>query len=73
MLVKRVSGCSTARWTSRQTNLSEALRISTPGSRPVSVSTWNPLQMPSTGVPALALATTSRMIGECAAMAPQRR
>ena len=39
------------------------MRISTPGSRPASHSTWKPLQMPSTGVPALALATTSRMIG----------
>ena len=54
-------------------NLSEALRISTPGSRPDSHSTWKPLQMPSTGVPAFALAMTSRMMGECAAMAPQRR
>ena len=52
---------------------SDALRISTPGSRPVSHSIWKPLQMPSTGVPDLALATTSRMIGECAAIAPQRR
>jgi hypothetical protein len=71
--VKIVSVRSTLRLTSRHTNLSEALRISTPGSNPVSVSTWKPLQMPSTGVPALALATTSRMMGECAAMAPHRR
>ena len=47
--------------------------MSTPGSSSVSVSTWKPLQMPSTGVPRLALATTSRMMGEWAAMAPQRR
>ena len=30
-----------------------------PGSRPASSSTWNPLQMPSTGSPCFARATTS--------------
>jgi hypothetical protein len=29
--------------------------------------------MPSTGVPFFARSMTSRMIGECAAIAPQRR
>ena len=47
--------------------------MSTPGSSPDSVRTWKPLQMPSTGVPAFARRTTSRMIGECAAMAPERK
>ena len=54
-------------------NLSVAFRINTPGSKPASVKTWKPLQMPSTGVPAFARATTSRITGECAAMAPERR
>ena len=47
--------------------------MSVPGSSPVSVSTWKPLQMPSTGVPRFAFATTSRMTGVCAAMAPHRK
>ena len=49
------------------------LRISAPGRRPLSHSTWKPLQMPITGTPASAARTTSSMIGEKRAIAPQRR
>ena len=54
-------------------NLSPAFFINTPGSSSASVSTWKPLQMPSTATPLSAAALTSRMIGEWAAMAPERR
>jgi hypothetical protein len=64
---------STVSGTSRQTKLRFELRISAPGSRPVSVSTWKPLQMPITGVPRSAASTTACTTGERAAMAPQRR
>ena len=47
--------------------------MSAPGSRPLSHSTWKPLQMPITGTPASAARTTSSMIGEKRAIAPQRR
>ncbi len=50
-----------------------ALRISAPGSRPASVSTWKPLHTPSTGTPRPAAATTACMIGLRAAIAPERR
>ena len=52
----------TSRPTGRQTNLSPALRISAPGSMPVSVSTWKPLQMPSTAPPLSAWALTAGMM-----------
>ena len=54
-------------------NFSEALRISAPGSSPASVRIWKPLHTPRTGVPRLARSATARMMGECAAMAPQRK
>ncbi len=44
-----------------------------PGSRPASVSTWKPLQIPTTGPPAAANRPTASMIGEKRAMAPGRR
>ncbi len=44
-----------------------------PGSRCASHSTWKPLQMPSTGSPSRAAATTDSITGENRAMAPQRR
>ena len=50
-----------------------ALRTSAPGSRPASQRIWKPLQMPSTGRPRSAAATTSSMIGAGLAMAPARR
>ena len=59
--------------TGLQTKLRPALRIRAPGRSPVSVSTWKPLQMPSTGTPRPAASATARMIGERAAMAPERR
>ena len=46
---------------------------SAPGSRPASVSTWKPLQMPTTGPPARAKARTASMTGEKRARAPGRR
>jgi len=66
-------GFFTSSETGRQTNFNSALRIRTPGSIPASVSTWKPLQMPSTERPFSAFVFTSRMIGDCAAIAPQRR
>ena len=54
-------------------NLSVALRMSTPGSNRASVSTWKPLQMPITGTPRAAASFTACMIGERAAIAPERR
>ena len=58
---------------SRQMKEPWSLRMRPPSSRCASVSIWKPLQMPSTGMPAFAAATTSVMIGERLAMAPQRR
>ena len=46
--VKALSAVSTVNATSRQMKLSPAFRISAPGSSPSSVSTWKPLQTPST-------------------------
>ena len=53
----------TTRSTSRQTKRPWWLGRRTPGSSPASHSTWKPLQMPSTGPPAAAKASTSRIIG----------
>ena len=64
---------STLSQTSRQTKCRPALRVSAPGSRPASQSTWKPLQMPSTGMPRPAAATTSPITGANFAIAPQRR
>jgi hypothetical protein len=64
---------STCSLTSRQTNLSEALRMRTPGRSPASVSTWKPLQTPSTMTPRATRSAMVFMIGERAAMAPERR
>ncbi len=71
--VHTVSTDSTrSRW-SRQTKVWTSLRINAPGSRWASHSTWKPLQMPSTGVPAPAARTTSLITGANRAIAPQRR
>ena len=59
--------------TVRHTNACPALRISAPGSSPASVSTWKPLQIPSTGTPRPAAAITACMIGLRAAIAPERK
>src|SRR5262249_17972497 len=61
-----------SRW-SRQTNRRRSLRISAPGSRCDSHSTWNPLQIPSTGSPPRAPSTTRSITGANRAIAPQRR
>ena len=50
-----------------------SLGSSAPGSSPASHSTWNPLQMPSTGPPASANSCTDSITGEKRAIAPQRR
>ena len=71
--VNGVSVCSTRTRTSAQTKSSDALRRSTPGSRPASQSTWKPLQMPSTGPPSSANARTASIAGAKRAIAPQRR
>jgi len=54
-------------------NRDQALRISTPGTRPASAAIWKPLQMARTGTPCAARFLTSAITGDCAAMAPQRR
>jgi len=64
---------STRSFWSRQTKVRRSLRISAPGSRWASHSTWNPLQMPSTGMPFAAAAITSPITGEKRAIAPHRR
>ena len=71
--VQVVSTDSTrSRW-SRQTKVCRSLRISAPGSRCASQSTWKPLQMPSTGMPSPAARITSVITGANRAIAPQRR
>ena len=64
---------STRTCTHRQTNLSDRLRISAPGSSPASHRIWKPLQMPRTGPPAAANARTASITGANRAMAPVRR
>ena len=54
-------------------NAAHGPRISAPGSRPSSVRTWKPLQMPSTKPPRAAWSRIAGAMGEWAAMAPQRR
>ena len=71
--VQAVVTDSTRRRCSVQTKRWWSLRMRAPGSRWASVRTWKPLQMPSTGIPALAAATTSSMTGAKRAIAPQRR
>ncbi len=64
---------STRTCTWRQTNRSERLRISAPGSKPLSQSTWKPLQMPSTGPPRSANPRTPSITFANRAIAPVRR
>jgi len=71
--VNGVRADSTRRKTVVQQNRSERFRSIAPGSSPTSSSTWNPLQMPSTGPPRAANARTADMIGAVAATAPARR
>ncbi|KRC61242.1 hypothetical protein ASE14_10035 [Agromyces sp. Root81] len=71
--VQSVAVFSTVSTWSRQMKEPWSLRMSPPSRRPASVSIWKPLQMPSTGMPAFAAATTSVMIGLSEAIAPQRR
>ena len=56
-----------------QTYFSFSLRSRAPGKRPISHSTWKPLQMPTVATPRPAAAFTSAMIGDSDAIAPQRR
>ena len=64
---------TTSSSTVSHTNVSPAFFCSAPGSRPASVSTWKPLQMPTTGPPAAACSATASITGEKRAMAPVRR
>ena len=61
------SGCAV------HTNVRPALPCSAPGSRCASHRIWNPLQMPSTGSPSCAAATTESITGAKRAIAPARR
>ena len=56
-----------------QRNVRPAFFCSAPGSSPASVSTWKPLQMPTTGPPAAANSATASITGENRAIAPVRR
>ena len=83
--MRRTATRRSARWVSTErvlttssstvshTKLSPAFFCSAPGSSPASVSTWNPLQMPTTGPPAAACSATASITGENRAMAPVRR
>ena len=53
--------------------LQPAFFCNAPGSRPASVSTWKPLQTPTTGPPAAANSRTASITGEKRAIAPVRR
>ena len=64
---------STRNVTGRQTNFKPLLRRSAPGSKPLSTSTWNPLQIPKTSPPLSANSRTADITGENLAIAPQRR
>ena len=64
---------STRQSTVSHKKLSPAFFWSAPGNKPASVSTWNPLQMPTTGPPATANRATASITGEKRAMAPVRR
>ena len=59
--------------TSAWMNRRPAFLVSAPGSRCASQRIWKPLQMPSTGSPALAAGISSPITGENLAIAPQRR
>ena len=72
-LVQAVCVFSTRRRCSTQMKRWFALRRRAPGRRWASARIWKPLQMPSTGMPRSAAATTSSMTGAKRAMAPQRR
>jgi hypothetical protein len=61
---------STRRCTSKLRKRREVVPEEGPGRRPLSQSTWKPLQMPTTGPPARAKAFTASMTGERWAMAP---
>ncbi len=64
---------TTSRSTWRNRNRRLSLFSSAPGRSRASHSTWNPLQMPSTGPPAAANSATASITGEKRAMAPARR
>ena len=53
--------------------LRETLRIKAPGSNPLSVRIWKPLQMPITSPPLLANSLTDCITGENFAKAPVLR
>ena len=71
--MKRVCALDTSSRTGLHTYFSRALRSSAPGSSPASHRIWKPLHTPTTAAPRPAAFTTSRMTGDCAAIAPARR
>ena len=71
--VNGVSVCSTLTNTCSHWNLTLRLRSIAPGRSPASSSTWNPLQMPSTGPPASAKVRKLAHDRENRAIAPVRR
>jgi hypothetical protein len=64
---------STFSGASRQTNVRVRFGRSAPGKSPASQRIWKPLQIPSTGPPSRANASTASMIGAKRAIAPERR
>ena len=71
--VHAVSTFSTRRVCSRQTNVRWSFLIIAPGSRWASARIWNPLQIPSTGIPPRAASTTDCITGANRLIAPARR
>ena len=69
----QADSCCTRSPTSSQRNWRWVFGRRMPGRSPASVSTWKPLQMPSTGPPAAASSRTAAIAGESAASAPGRR
>ena len=64
---------STRQSTVSQRKVRPAFFWSAPGSKPASVSTWKPLQMPTTGPPAAANRATASITVENRAIAPVLR
>ena len=72
-LVSTVAVVSTRSSTVSHKNFKPAFFCRPPGSSRASVSTWNPLQIPTTGPPAAANSVTALITGEKRASAPVRR
>jgi hypothetical protein len=66
-------GSIATEWTYVPSVYGAAAEQTSPGSRPLSVRIWKPLQAPMTGRPSLAKRMVSCMIADREAIAPQRR